>query len=378
MSNKVIRALTAKAGERNTLSFYHSSRNVLWVSFALIFIFTGSIGCSGPTQQVLPPQALSPNMPNMPAAATDASNKQLQQQLMTQASQAALVNYRDYQVGPEDLLVIVIYGQEKLNRELRVNGQGEITMPLVGVVQVGGLTPQEIEKKLGKLYDARFLVDPQVTVEVKEFRHQRVAVTGAVAKPGAYEIIGPRTLLEVLALAGGFSGAASGDVVNVIRNQNAADLTKIAKNSPGNKMPPKKEIMVVDLRRLVSGQDPRLNIMVQNGDVVDVPFAGSAYVLGAVRKPGNILVKENLTVTQAISLAGGIDPILGTNSITIMRVDEKGKPVNIDTNYSSIISRNDPDLSIKNNDVIVVNESSVKKALYVIRSLIPIPSFPAF
>jgi polysaccharide biosynthesis/export protein len=66
--------------------------------------------------------------------------------LLVQASQASLVNYKDYKVGPEDLLVVEIYGQEKLNREVRVNGQGEITMPMVGVVKVGGLSPQADRK----------------------------------------------------------------------------------------------------------------------------------------------------------------------------------------------------------------------------------------
>ena len=116
----------------------------------------------------------------------------LQTQLMVKGSQAAPANYKDYQVGPEDQLDIVVYGQDALNRTLRVNGQGDIIMPLVGVVKVAGLTTQEIEKRLSDLYNANFLVNPQITVEVKEYRHQRVAVTGAVMKPGSYELIGPR------------------------------------------------------------------------------------------------------------------------------------------------------------------------------------------
>jgi polysaccharide export outer membrane protein len=303
---------------------------------------------------------------------------------MAQATQASVINYKDYKVGPEDQLVVEIYGQDKLNRELRVNGQGQITMPLVGVVKVAGLTPQEIEKSLTELYDARFLVNPQITVEVKEFRHQRVAVTGAVAKPGSYEIIGPRTLLEVLSLAGGFAnqgthisgGAQAGDVINVIRHQNAPDL--LAKNVKGGTatqpFAPKTETMVIDLRRLVSGQEPKLNVMVRNGDVVHVPFAGTAYVLGGVKKPGNIAVKENVTVSQAVAMAGGVDPILGTNTITIMRFDDQGKPISINTNLNDIISRADPDLPLKDSDVVVVKESELKKAIYVIRTLLPIPS----
>jgi polysaccharide export outer membrane protein len=76
-------------------------------------------------------------------------NSNLQQQLTIPATQSSAASYRDYQVGPEDLLEIGIFGQEKLNRTVRVSGQGDITMPLVGVVKVAGLTPQKIEKRLG-------------------------------------------------------------------------------------------------------------------------------------------------------------------------------------------------------------------------------------
>lgn len=332
-------------------------------------------GCAGPSQQVLTAQALSQRQGPNP-------NQDLQNQLMVQTTQASLMSYKDYKVGPEDQLGILIYGQDKLNRELRVNGQGEITMPMVGVVKVGGMTAQEIEKRLVELYDAQFLVNPQITVEVKEFRHQRVAVTGAVAKPGSYEIIGPRTLLEVLSLAGGFSnlgsptggGAQAGDVVNVIRHQNAPDVAISMKAASSKPFTPKTETMVIDLRRLVSGQDLQLNIPVRNGDVIHVPFAGTAYVLGGVRKPGNIAVKENLTVSQAVAMAGGVDPILGTNNITVMRFDDQGKPISINTNLSSIIARSDPDLPLKDSDVVVVNESAIKKTLYIIRTLLPIPT----
>jgi polysaccharide export outer membrane protein len=333
------------------------------------------MGCTVPTQEVLTAQALSKmEAPN--------PNKSLQEQLMVQASQAALANYKDYQVGPEDQLGIVVFGQDNLNRELRVNGQGEIAMPLIGVVKVAGLTPTQIEAKLEKLYNANYLVNPQITVTVKEYRHQRVAVTGAVAKPGSYEIIGPRTLLEVLSLAGGFinqgyptgGGAQAGDVVEVIRHQNAPDLAKEMKAASTQPFSPKTETLVINLHRLVSGQDPELNIPIRNGDVVHVPFAGTAYVLGGVRKPGNISVKQDITVSQAVAMAGGIDPILGTNNITIMRFNDHGKPIRINTNLSDIIAQNDPDIPLKDNDVVVVNESGLKKTLYILRTLLPIPS----
>ncbi len=330
-------------------------------------------GCGGSSQQVLATQALAQQQEAK-------ANQALQSQPALPVTQSSASSYRDYQVGPEDLLAIEVYDQDRLSRTLRVSGQGDITMPLVGVVKVAGLTPQAIEKRLEKLYDAQFLVNPQITVTVKEFRYERVSVTGAVAKPGTYELIGPRHLLEVLSLAGGLGSQTSpipaGDVVNVIRAQRTPDRAGPKNAGTSATSSPTAETVVIDLRRLVSGQSPDLNIMVHNGDSVHVPFADTAYVLGAVKKPGNIPVKENLTVSQAVALAGGVDPLLGTSKITIMRFDKQGQPITIKTNLDSIIARRDPDIPIKGSDVVMINESAIKKALFLIKSLMPQPTFP--
>ena len=347
----------------------------------------GSISSSGkyiiqggkwvPNNQALT-QSAAPNLnPNVNANA----NQNLQNQLMVQGSQAALANYKDYQVGPEDQLDIVVLGQDALNRTLRVNGQGEIVMPMVGAVKVAGLTTQEIEKRLSDLYNASYLVNPQITVEVKEYRHQRVAITGAVMKPGSYELIGPRSLLEVLAMAGGIAnqgsvsgggGALAGDVVDVIRHQNAPERAGTIRSGAVQPFAPKTETLVIDLRRLMSGQEPRLNIMVRNGNAVYVPNAGTAFVLGAVKKPGFVVVKENLTLSQAIAMAGDIDPMLANYDITIMRFDDQGKPISIKTNLTRILARTEPDIRIKDNDVVVAKENVVKKALWYFKNILPV------
>lgn len=296
---------------------------------------------------------------------------------MMQAVQGSPTSYRDYRVGPEDLLVIEVYGQEALKRELRVSGQGQISMPLVGVVQVGGLTTQEIENRLRELYGSQFLRNPQITVEVKEFHHQRVAVTGAVAKPGYYEIIGPRTLLEVLALAGGFTnkpGPESGDVVHVIRQQNTAEMAKAMKTGSLRSFAPHTKTTVIDIQRLVSGEAPELNLMVKGGDVIYVPFAGIAYVLGGVKKPGNVTVKENLTLSQAVAAAGGVDPIMGTQKVTIMRFDKQGRPMRIEADLKEITAGRASDIPVNDHDAIVVAEGGLKKKLWVLRQIVPLPS----
>lgn len=281
----------------------------------------------------------------------------------------------DYKVGPEDLLEVQIYGQDNLNRQVRVNGQGEVTLPLVGPVKVAGLSPQDIEKRVAEAYGSNFLRNPQVTVSVKEYRHQRVAVTGAVDKPGNYEMIGPRTLLEMLALAGGLQdkgpSAKAGDVVHVIRAKPGGSPDKGEKLSGTQASATAAETLVIDLKRLLAGGAPELNIPIRHGDIIHVPFAGNAYVLGGVRRPGCVAVRDNLTLSQAVAMAGGVDPVVATNRVDIMRLDENGKPITVSTRLDRVLSRQEPDIPLKDNDVVVVNVSSFRQALLVFKELLP-------
>jgi polysaccharide export outer membrane protein len=367
-----------KVGLQNDQATSHPevSPGILVFLFVISFMFIW--GCASSTKYQ--------TFDKVPPMQAPEVNKELQQQLMVQAAKSSLADYRDYKVGPEDLLTISIeaYGQARTAtqdasmKEVRVNGQGQISMPLVGVVQVAGLSTQEIEQRLKELYGANYLRNPQITVAVKEFAHKRVAVTGAVTKPGYYDIIGPRSLLEVLAIGGGIANeptrAQAGDVVHVIRPQKSAAGAKTTTTGSTQPFSPQTNTTVINLRQLVSGKAPELNLMVQAGDVVYVPFAGNAYVLGGVKKPGNVPVKQNLTVSQAIAQAGGVDPLFGTYDITVMRFDNQGKPLSIHTNLNRIANKRDPDISVQDNDVILVKVGEVKKTLWVIRQILPIPT----
>jgi len=389
----------AKQGPASETTNQHKSRVLILIPFLCLTFLAGCSGGSTPLyytaksgvapqpqaqtqiQPQIQPQGQAnlqpPNTPPMQGGQPAVSYNNLQQQLMQQAARSSTPNYKDYRVGAEDLLAINVYGQDALTREVRVNGQGQISMPLVGVVCVAGLSPQEIQHRLEQAYGTEFLRNPQITVEVKEFRHQRVAVTGAVAKPGYYDIIGPRTLLEVLAMAGGLSnkpGPEAGDVLHVMQRQNETACASNAKTVSARAFPPSNKTTVINIQQLVSGRAPELNMMVANGDVVYVPSAGTAYVAGGVKKPGNITVKDNLTVSQAVSGAQGVDPIIGTNSFIIMRFDEQGRPVKVQGNLKDISEGKEADVPVKNNDTIVVVQSELKKKLWVIRQILPIPS----
>ncbi len=306
----------------------------------------------------------------MAQAEVGKKEKDLNQLLLAQGAQAALGS-RDYRVGAEDLLEVQVYGQDDLHRLVRVNGKGEISMPLIGPVKVAGLSPQQVEERLVELYGTQYLKNPQVTVFVKEYRHERVAVTGALKTPGFYEMIGPRTLLEMLAMAGGLDERA-GDLVYVIRPQKPAREAPEAKAAAAARpFDPNTETIAIDLRRILKTGSGQGNIAIKPGDVINVPFAGNAFVLGSVNRPGNVAVKKDLTVTQAVAMAGGTTAGLAKPSATsILRLDENGQSMTIPANLDQIIAKKEPDIPIKENDVIFVPESGVRRFLMDVRQLL--------
>ena len=114
----------------------------------------------------------------------------------------------EYRIGPSDLLEINVFQVADLNRTVRVNTSGDISLPLIGVMKAGGMTVQELEAKIAKSLDANFLQNPQVTVFVKEFTSQRVTLEGAVKTPGIYPLTGKTTLLQAIAMAQGLDPLA--------------------------------------------------------------------------------------------------------------------------------------------------------------------------
>jgi polysaccharide biosynthesis/export protein len=109
----------------------------------------------------------------------------------------------EYRVGPQDLIEIVVYGLPELARTVRVNAKGQISLPLIGQVDVTGLTAQALERTIAERLSEKFLQNPQVTVFIKEFTTLRFTVEGAVNRPGVYPLVGQMTLLRALAVAGG-------------------------------------------------------------------------------------------------------------------------------------------------------------------------------
>jgi polysaccharide export outer membrane protein len=154
------------------------------------------------------PAATAENEAAVPAAASSVA---------TPADDPLAQIVDDYRIGPSDLLEVSVFQVPELSRTVRVNGRGELTLPLIGQVQAGGLTGQQLEEKIAQKLKAAYLQDPQVSVFIKEFISQRVTVNGSVNRPGVFPISGRTTLMQAIAMAGGLAKLANESDIKVIR-----------------------------------------------------------------------------------------------------------------------------------------------------------------
>jgi len=128
--------------------------------------------------------------------------KAMNERILTGSLPSGRDLYRDYKIGPEDLIEISVFEEEKLNKTVRVSSQGNISLPLLGILRVRGLTSNELEKEIRELLAEKYFQDPHVSVFIKEYRSQRISVIGAVEKPGPYDVTGQKTILGILGMAG--------------------------------------------------------------------------------------------------------------------------------------------------------------------------------
>lgn len=179
----------------------------------------------------------------------------------TTSASGAYEGATDYRIGAQDLLAISVFGVQDLNKDVRVNSNGQISLPLIGGIMAGGRTIPELEAELARKYSDGYLQKPQVSVFVKEFTSQRVTLEGAIAKPGMYPLTGKTTLLQALTLAGGI-------------DEKSADLGGIVlmRQIGGKRM-----AAVYDLRQVRKGaiEDP----LIYGDDIIVVEQSASKTVL---------------------------------------------------------------------------------------------------
>ena len=246
-------------------------------------------------------------------------------------------------IGPGDLLHITVMREPELEQRVRVLDSGEVNLPLIGDVQVAGVDPAAASALIAaKYFEGDYLKHPNVSVFVEEYATQPVSVLGQVEKPGTYKITAPRTLLDLLAMAGGLTPIA--------------DRHIMIERGPGVKQ--REERVFLSNR---SDDALMANVTVDPGDTILVPKAGIVYVLGDVRRPGGYPMENEsrMTVLQAIALAAGVNRTANEKQARVIHnvngeYDEEPLPL------KKIEKGEAPDELLQPNDVIYIPFSLAK------------------
>lgn len=248
-------------------------------------------------------------------------------------------------IGPGDLLEVTVLREPELTQHVRVLDSGDITLPLVGSVAVNDESSVQAAQSIAKAYQkGDFLKHPQVSVEIEQFATQTVAVLGQVQHPGTVTITTSRSLLDVLAMAGGLTpdadrhitierGGPWGEQIHIFLPNNSTDELKA-------------------------------DVSVEPGDRILVPKAGIVYVLGDVGHPGGYVMQDNsrLTVLQALALASGANKTAADKHARLLRKTKTGykeEPVPL----LAMERGKKPDIQLRADDILFVPFSTRKNIM---------------
>ncbi|HEY0761284.1 MAG TPA: polysaccharide biosynthesis/export family protein [Pyrinomonadaceae bacterium] len=265
-----------------------------------------------------------------------------------------------YRIGAGDVLDIRIYNRPQLSREaVRVEGSGMIRMPLIeSEIQAACLTEGELAKDISTRY-ARYYKNLQVDVFIKEYHSRQVAVIGAVNDQSRFELQRRVRLLEILTYAKGPSPRA-GQTINIVHSTASSPCKKDDDADAA-------AFSSYKLSDVLQG-DPKSNPYLEAGDIVTLPEADQVYIVGNVFMPLTIPLKEPITLTRAIAMAGGLKQDTRKDKIRVLR-QEPGTSIRkeITVDLYAIEKKRSEDLALLPNDIIDVPTSAGKSFL---RSLV--------
>jgi polysaccharide export outer membrane protein len=246
-------------------------------------------------------------------------------------------------LGTGDLVEVSVYNVPELSTKTRVSSEGDIYLPLVDYVRVGGLTPDQAQTSIQqKLSDGGFVKNPHVSVFVHEYASQGASVLGEVAKPGIYPVMGQQRLFDVISAAGGFTEKAGQSITVTHRNQ------------------PDQPVTVPLARNAIDSTEG--NVPIYPGDTIVVRKGDVVYVVGEVGRPSGFLMDGgHLTVLQAIALAGGTTRVAKLSGTRILRKSPTGI-TETTVALKKILEAKSPDLAMQADDILFVPASVAKAA----------------
>jgi polysaccharide export outer membrane protein len=238
-------------------------------------------------------------------------------------------------IGPGDTLHVLVLDTPEFEQHPRVTDAGEIPLIGVGNLSVVGLTPAAAALKIReRLISMHYMNHPDVTVTIEQYGTQLVSVLGQVKTPGAYPISTSRSILSVIALAGGLTESADYRITIQRRDPSQQPVSYNLSN---------------DARAAIADE-----VQVFPGDTVVVPKAGIAYVLGDVNRPGGFVMQNNhsqLTVLQAVALAGGTPPSAVPSRAKLIRKTPEGGYREIAVNFSAMQKGKQSDIVMEPDDI---------------------------
>jgi polysaccharide export outer membrane protein len=237
-------------------------------------------------------------------------------------------------LGPGDSVTLHVFGQPDMDGVLVVADDGALRAPLIGAVQVKGLSSQDAAKRIEKMFkDGGYFVNPHVTLTVTQSLSQRVSVLGEVRNPGRYAVDSKTSIVDLLAQAGGETELAS-NTIYILRTDSSGKV---------NRYP-------VSLRGLTNGAGTSASQQrLLAGDSLYIPKAEQFYILGEVQRPGMYKIEDNLTVLEAVSLAGGVSLKGTTRRMEVKHAGRNGS--------DPVTTKAAPNDLVQPNDVIRVKES---------------------
>ena len=339
--------------------------------YLAMFVLLG-IGAGLHAQQTGPltPQAQSQTT-QIPAQTTT----QTPAQPDAQAVQAGVASLRpDYTLGPNDQVIVHAAGVEELNdRPFRVDDDGTVLLPLVGLIRVAGRTVQQFEEELRTKLKT-YVVNPQVSVTLVQFRSDPVFFVGAFQKPGVLMLQGRRTLIEMLAAVGGLQPTASRRI-KVTRKQELGPIPLgSAVEDPENKT----SSVEISLGALTQSINPAEDIVLQPYDVVSVETAEQVYAQGELEHVGSFSLgeRDSLSVLQLVSMAGGLTRDADAEHVFILRpVMNTTRRAEIHLNLKEVMAARNNDYPLQQNDILYVPRVKQHQILSKV-ALIAVPVIP--
>ena len=265
-----------------------------------------------------------------------------------------------YILGIDDQLRIALLDVEGFEgKTFQINSRGELKLPLIGYVQAAGLTIRDLEKELTTQLK-KFVLRPQLSITVSEYRSQPVSVIGAVNQPGIHYLRGSKTLVEVLSMAGGL-------------RQDAGPVAKLTRRSEWGRIPLEKAVLTdggkfsvaeIGIQPVLRSENPEDNVIIQPFDIISVGRSESVYIVGEVTHPGGIPLNERgtISVLQALSVSGGLTGTAKANQSRIIRnsTDGNGR-IEVPVDVKAIIDGKIADVPLRGEDILFVPNSRTRK-----------------